>query len=260
MVIRTLIVDDERAERRSMRSMLRSDADIRVVGECDSGVAAVATIRRLQPELLVLAIGLPDVDGVSVLADLGVPSRAIVVFTSTSDRDVLRAFQAHATDYLVKPISEDRFRLALQTAKRRVWESRVESWARLGPALAPSSKLRAGAPDDSVDRSLLVIAIREGRVLLKQREVSWVGAEGDYVGVHVGRTTHTVRSTLGRFVGQLDSGLFAQIHRSTFVNLQGVRELQRSYRHEYVVILFDGTRLKVSRRYHPTLESRLAFL
>lgn len=262
-MIRTLIVDDERTERRGIRRMLRSDPEINVVGECDCGAAAVDSIRRLQPDLLLLSMGLPDVDGIAVLAAVGFPSRAVVVFTSTSDRDVLRAFQAHAADYLLKPISEDRLRGALQTAKQRVWESRVETWARQGTALVdvgPAPGHDAGTADGSVAPALLLVSIREGRLLVKQREVSWVGAEGDYVGVHIGRTTHAVRSTLGRFVAQLDPALFGQIHRSTFVNLQEVRQLQRSYRNEHVVILVDGTRLKVSRQYHPTLESRLASL
>lgn len=262
-MIRTLIVDGERAVRRSIRRLLRAEAEVTVVGEFDSGATAVAAIRRLQPELLFLAIGLPDIDGVSVLSEAGAASPAAVVFTSASDRDALRAFQAHATDYLVKPIGEDRFRAALQSAKKSVWEARVETWARHGALRIRGIRSEEYGTDVSTEvgaPGLLVISRPQGRLLLQQQEVSWVGADGDFVEVHVGRAAHAARSTFGRFVAQLDAELFAQIHRSTFVNLLKVREMQRSYRNEYVVILADGTRLKVSRRYHAALESRLASL
>ncbi len=258
-----MIVDEKAAARRSVRRMLRPDAEVTVVGEYDRGAGAAAAIRRLQPELLFLDIALPDIDGVSLFKELGPTAPPTVVFTSHSDCDAVRAFEVHATGYLLKPLSEDRFRATLQSAKRKVWESRVESWGRQGVALLRGARQErdSDAPDTDARHAILMVAVSgEGRLLLDQKDVSWVGADRDHVCVHVGRTQHVVRSTLESFTEQLNPHWFARIHRSTIVNLQQVRRLERFYRAEYIVILADGTRLKVSRRYHAPLESRLASL
>jgi two-component system LytT family response regulator len=263
VTIRTVIVDDEAASRQSVRRLLWSDAEVTVVGESDHGAGAVATIRRLKPDLLFLGIRRPEADGFRVIRDLGPAFQAVVVFTSTSKDHALKAFELHAADYLLKPLRAARFQQALAGAKRRVWESRVEGWGRQVAGFLPEAPPAAGGPDGGHEPATavhLLIPVSEGRLLLRQADVCWVGADGDHVQVHVGPVVHVVRDSLRRFATRLDPSRFIQIHRSNMVNLERVKQLQRFHRSKFAVILNDGTRLPVSRRCVAALESRLALI
>jgi len=166
----------------------------------------------------------------------------------------LRAFDVHALDYLLKPFTDDRFRQSLEQAKQLVRQGRLGDL---------SSKLAAlldhDEPAPPRPRYLDRLVVKSGGkvTLLPVGEIEWIDAEGDYVRIHVGKTWHLLRETMKNLEDQLDSARFVRIHRSTIVNLEKVKELQPFFRGEYVVVLHNGTTLKLSRGYRDNLEARL---
>jgi len=259
--IRTLIVDDEPAAREGMRHLLAGDCDVVLAGVCANGREAAAAIAAAAPDLVFLDVQMPELDGFSVLRRLDRASLPAVVFVTAHEQYALRAFEVHAIDYLLKPFSDERFREALERAKLQVRQGRLSelSWKLLaliqgyGPE-QPAVPVRRTGP-----KYLERLVIKSGgRVtLLRVGEIEWIDAEGDYVRIHVGKQWHLLRETMKRLEAQLDPGRFVRIHRSTIVNLERVKELQPFFRGEYVVVLHNGTTLKLSRGYREHLEAKL---
>jgi len=256
--IRTLIVDDEPAAREGMRHLLAADPEIEVAGECADGWQAAAAIRDAGPDLVFLDVQMPELDGFGVLREVDLERAPTVVFVTAYDQYALRAFEVHAIDYLLKPFTDERFRESLDRAKRQVRQGRLGDLS--GKLAALLQRYGAEAParpgrQRYLDR-LLVKA--SGTVtLLRVVEIDWIDAEGDYVRIHVGKSWHLLRETMKNLEGQLDPARFVRIHRSTIVNLEKVKELQPFFRGEYVVVLQNGTTLKLSRGYRENLERRL---
>jgi two-component system, LytTR family, response regulator len=260
--IRTLIVDDEPVARAALRALLGQDPEIEVIGECADGNSALEELERDPPELLFLDVQMPGMDGFEVLRRLEVPELLEVVFVTAYDEYALRAFDVHAVDYLLKPFSDDRFLLALARAKRQVHQRRLgevsnrlltllDSVGRSAAREAPGSPLGGQFLERLVIKS-------GGRVsILPVRDIDWVEAEGDYVRVHTGKLTHLLRETMKRLESQLDPARFVRIHRSTIVNVERIKELQPYFRGEYVVILHDGSSLKLARGYKEHMEATL---
>jgi len=252
--IRTLIVDDEPAARDGMRHLLAADPEIVLAGECSNGREAAAAIRDTAPDLVFLDVQMPGLDGFGVLREVGVDRAPAVVFVTAFDQYALRAFDVHAIDYLLKPFTDDRFRQSLEQAKQLVRQGRLGDL---------SSKLAAlldhDEPAPPRPRYLDRLVVKSGGkvTLLPVGEIEWIDAEGDYVRIHVGKTWHLLRETMKNLEDQLDSARFVRIHRSTIVNLEKVKELQPFFRGEYVVVLHNGTTLKLSRGYRDNLEARL---
>lgn len=257
--IRTLIVDDEPAARDAIRSLLAGDSDIRIVGECADGRSALRAIASTSPDLLFLDVQMPEMDGFSMLRQLDPARLPVVVFVTAFDQYALRAFDVHATDYLLKPFDDDRFREAVSRAKTSVRAGQLgrlseELRALLdGVSQPPAPATIPGGP------YLKRLVIKSGgRVtLLNVRDIDWIEAEGDYVKIHVGKAWHLLRETMKRLESQFDPARFVRIHRSTIVNVERLKELQPYFRGEYVVILQDGKSLKLSRGYKEHLESVL---
>ena len=253
--IRTLIVDDEPAAREGMRHLLAADPEIVLAGECSNGREAVAAIRDTSPDLAFLDVQMPELDGFGVLREVGVERAPAVVFVTAFDQYALRAFDVHAIDYLLKPFTDDRFRQSLDRAKQLVRQGRLGDLSRkLAALLDNDESARAPAPS-YLDR--LVVKSGGKVTLLPVGEIEWIDAEGDYVRIHVGKTWHLLRETMKNLEDQLDAARFVRIHRSTIVNLEKVKELQPFFRGEYVVVLHNGTTLKLSRGYRDNLEARL---
>jgi len=252
--IRTLIVDDEPAARDGIRHLLAADPEIVLAGECSNGREAAAAIRDTAPDLVFLDVQMPGLDGFGVLREVGVDRAPAVVFVTAFDQYALRAFDVHAIDYLLKPFTDDRFRQSLEQAKQLVRQGRLGDL---------SSKLAAlldhDEPAPPRPRYLDRLVVKSGGkvTLLPVGEIEWIDAEGDYVRIHVGKTWHLLRETMKNLEDQLDSARFVRIHRSTIVNLEKVKELQPFFRGEYVVVLHNGTTLKLSRGYRDNLEARL---
>ncbi len=259
--IRTLIVDDEPAARAGMRHLLARDPEIVVAGECANGGQAVAAIRDDAPDLVFLDVQMPELDGFDVLREVGVEDAPAVVFVTAYDQYALRAFDVHAIDYLLKPFTDDRFREALERAKRQVGQGRFGELSKNLAALletfgaAPVAIPAPGPRPAYLER--LVIKSGGKVTLLRVAEIDWIDAEGDYVRIHVGKAWHLLRETMKNLEARLDPARFVRIHRSTIVNLEKIKELQPFFRGEYVVVLHNATTLKLSRGYRANLEARL---
>jgi two-component system, LytTR family, response regulator len=259
--IRALIVDDEPAAREAIRALLAGDTDIHIVGECADGHTALRAIANTSPELLFLDVQMPEMDGFAMLRQLDPARLPVVVFVTAFDQYALRAFDVHATDYLLKPFDDDRFRDAVSRAKQSVRAGQLgrlsEELRALLDGVSPSAPApRTAAPGGPYLKRLVIKS--GGRVtLLNVRDIDWIEAEGDYVKIHVGKAWHLLRETMKRLEAQFDPARFIRIHRSTIVNVERIKELQPYFRGEYVVILQDGKSLKLSRGYKEHLESVL---
>ena len=236
--IRVLIVDDEPLARSSLRMLLRQDTDIESIQECGSGTEAVAQIRTARPHLVFLDVQMPECGGFEVLrmleADKPLP---VIVFVTAYDEYALRAFDAGALDYLLKPFVDARFHLAMQRAKEKIAAKEP-----LPPPETPRLMVRSA-----------------GQVAYVQvPDIDWVEAADYYVCLHVGTRSHLLRKSMAELEQELDPHIFCRIHRSTIVNLRRVRALQVDAAGEYEVILDGGQKLRLSRRFRKELQSRMS--
>ncbi len=250
MTLRVLIVDDEELARQRLRRLLEVEEDVEVIGEASDGRQAVESIRALRPDLVFLDVQMPEVDGFAVLDRLRPNVSPAVVFVTAYDDYALRAFDAHAVDYLRKPFDATRFQEAFARARRRLAGAEAEDRIRRLEALLTQIAAR---PQRSRDR---LMVRSDGRLyFIRLDDIDWIEAAGNYVKLHVGRDTHLMRETMAGIEKMLDSSRFLRIHRSAIVNLDRVREMQPWFSGEYTVILRDGTQLRLSRVYRDRLES-----
>ncbi len=231
----TIIVDDEPLARSNLAVLLRLDPTIEILAECGSGVDAPAIIRDLKPDLLFLDVQMPECDGFDVLELLGNDVPPAVVFVTAYDQYALRAFEAGALDYLLKPFDNARFDLALKRARQKI------------------------ALGKNLPRKLERLVIKNaGQVsFLKISEIDWIEAADYYACLHVGQRTHMLRRSISELEQDLDPSIFCRIHRSTIVNTDRIRGLTLNEDGEYEVLLENKTRLRLSRSYRKQLQSRL---
>ncbi len=269
-MIRVAIVDDERLARERLRRLAQAEPDLEVALVCRDGDEAVQGIVEERPELVFLDVQMPGRDGFGVvealLERLGSESLPTVVFVTAYQEHAVRAFEAQALDYLVKPFDDERFAATLARVRRRIGQERlgaaaaqfraVLGLARGGEGAAdPPSSACAEAPAGRLDR----IVLRTGdRVRLVAAEtVDWIEADGVYARLHLGEQSYLIRTAMHELEARLDGRRFARIHRSYIVNLDRVKELRELHRGEYEVVLADGTRLKLSRSRKSHLERQL---
>ncbi len=264
--IRVLIVDDEPLAREGIRLLLENESDIEVVGEAADGAEAIEAIESLRPALVFLDVQMPGMSGVEVLEKLDRANIPEVIFVTAYDQYALRAFEQHALDYLLKPFDDERFHDALVEARRRIRERGAD---RLGQRLmALLSEFRGAGEDSSPEGSVAAettspfahrLAVRtSGRIyFLRTEEIDWIEAADYYVKLHVGSKVHLLRESMRSLESRLDPTSFFRIHRSAIVNLDRVRELQPYFHRSRVLVMQDGTRLKLSRARRGTLESLL---
>jgi len=233
--IRAIVVDDEPLARSNLMVLLRRDSEMEIVGECGAGGEALREIRSAKPELVFLDVEMPEYDGFDVLEMLGGDLPPAVVFVTAYDKYALRAFEAGALDYLLKPFDNARFERVLERAKQRIAEGRS----------APRSK------------ELLAVKSAGQVVFLKISEIDWIEAADYYSCLHVGAKSHLLRRSLAELEQELDQSLFCRIHRSAIVKLDRVRGLKLNENGEYDVLLNTGSSLRLSRRYRKQLQSRL---
>jgi two-component system LytT family response regulator len=238
-MIRVLIVDDEPPSRRKVRHFLERDDEIGPIAEAGCGEDAIAEIRRFAPDLVFLDVHMPDMDGFAVIAASPEPRDFHVIFLTAYDQHALRAFDAEALDYLVKPVSPDRFERALERAKAQV-------------ALR-SGRASAATPRPFLRRMLVQAAGRE--VFLPVERIDWAEAARNYVNVHAGEETFVVRTTLERLFSELEPDQFARINRSQLVNLDRIREMQPWFHGERRIVLKDGRELTWTRRFRATFRA-----
>jgi len=233
--IRTMLVDDEPLARSNVAVLLRRDAEIEIVGECGSGMEALQEIRRLRPDLLFLDVQMPECDGFDVLELLGKDQPSVIVFVTAYDQYALRAFEAGALDYLLKPFDNARFELALSRAKQRIG--------------------MGGERPRKLER--LAVKIGGQMSFVKVSEIDWIEAADYYACLHVGSKSHLLRRSLAELEQDLDPREFCRVHRSGIVNLRRVRGLETNEDGEYDVLLDNGARVRLSRRYRKQLQDRM---
>ena len=233
--LRALIVDDEPLARSNLAVLLGQDPEIGIVGECGSGAEALGEIRVARPDLLFLDVQMPECDGFDVLELLGHDIPAAVVFVTAYDQYALRAFEAGALDYLLKPFDNARFELALSRAKQR-----VRAGSDRGKKLERFSIKSAGEVS-----------------FVKISEIDWIEAADYYACLHVGAKSLLIRRSMAELEEDLDRNQFCRVHRSSIVNLERVRGLKLGEDGEYEVLLENGTRLRLSRRYRKALQERM---
>jgi two-component system LytT family response regulator len=250
-MIKVIIVDDEALARSGIREYLDHEPDIDILADCTTGQEAIAEIRRCRPDLVFLDIQMPLGTGFEVLDALPPEEMPVVVFITAHDRHALEAFEAHAIDYLLKPVERSRFTIALERARAAIGYRQGSPWPERLRALLDEMR----SPPRFRER---LMVRGTGRVYLVAVErVDWIDSSGNYARLHIGKETHLLRETLSNLEQELDPERFCRIHRSTIVNLDRVVEMQPAGRGDQILILKDGTRLELSARHRESLERRL---
>lgn len=250
--IRAVIVDDEKPARRRLLSLLERRSDVEVVGVARDGHEAVSIVRSRAPDLLFLDIQMPELDGFGVLREIAPARMPITIFVTAYDQYAVRAFEAHALDYLLKPFSDERFEAALAHARESM-TARTQWTARVGGLLGAE-----GSADQGSEPLERVVVKAGGRVtFLAVKDLDWIDAAGVYLHLHAGDKMHLYRSSLVAFLQRLDQHRFVRVHRSTVVNTERIRELRPRGHGDFTIVLHDGRELTLSRAYRSQLEGWL---
>ena len=246
-----MIVDDEPLARERVRTLLKDFGEIAIAGMYGDPVEALEAIEARTPEVLFLDVQMPQIDGFALLEALGKDKQpAAVVFVTAHDRYALHAFDVNAIDYLLKPITKERFCEAVSRTLKRLAGSR-------GSHLEIERLLQALRKERHVEDRFAAWH-RGGIHVVRASDVDWFEADRNYVQMHVGKTAYSLRSTLNSVEQRLDPEVFVRVHRSSIVNLERLERLEPWFRGEYVAFLHDGTRVRVSRTYGTRLRRLLS--
>jgi two-component system LytT family response regulator len=249
--IRVLVVDDEAPARQRLVELLKKDPQVGAVLEAANGKAAVEIIRREDLDLVFLDVHMPELDGLHVIETVGAAAMPLTIFVTAYDQHAIRAFEANALDYLLKPFSDERWEAALARAKTRHDERNLREFGRsVLHMLATRSE-----PGRYVDR-LVVKGGGTTRFILVA-DIDWIEGAGVYVNLHVANKELLYRSALNELASHLDPLRFIRVHRSAIVNIESILQLQPISHGEFEIVLKDGHRLRVSRTYRIELEKRL---
>jgi two-component system LytT family response regulator len=252
--LRVIVVDDEPLARSGVAQLVRRDAELTVVAECADGRAALEAIERLRPDLVLLDVQMPELDGFEVLQQLDPRRLPAVIFVTAFDQFAVRAFEVHALDYLVKPFDDARFEAAMRRAKLELREGDGEQLTR---RLTGLLEQLAGSAAAQGFLSRIVVKMAGHVRFVRVEELDWIEAADYCAKLHSGDKVHVIRESLQALEQRLDPARFFRVHRSAIVNLDRVRELQPDPRGEHLVVLQNGTRLKLSRNRRGELENRL---
>jgi two-component system LytT family response regulator len=239
--MRTVIADDECLSRKKLLILLSSEEGINVAAECLDGKQAVEAVRLHKPDLLFLDIEMPDLNGFEVLEQISKEHLPVIIFTTAYDHYAIRAFEAHALDYLLKPFNQVRLHHSLERARAELLKSHEQNvQARL------LDMLNTTRPEPKPLRRLVIKTA--GRVVfLELNEIDWIEAAANYVRIHAGKDAYLLREGIGTMSAKLDSGRFVRIHRSFIVNINRIRELQPCENGEFIAVLRNGKELSCSR-------------
>jgi two-component system LytT family response regulator len=257
-VIRTLIVDDEHLARANIRLRLEGEADVEIVGEAADGFSAIRAIQKLSPDLMFLDVRMPRRGGFEILGRLQAKQRPLVVFVTAYDQYAAKAFETHAVDYLLKPISQSRFQEALRRVRSEL--SRTDTpREELADDPANVAEPAQGAADpltSSTPLRRLAVKVGDRFRLLKLEDVDWVESAANYVRLHVRDSSFLLRMTMDELEEKLDRQQFTRIHRSTIVNADRIIEISPTFNGDFDVLLRDRTMLRLSRAYRGRLLPR----
>jgi len=255
--IRVLVVDDEAPARKRLTDLLARDREVGRVLEAKNGVAAVTLIHEERPDIVFLDVQMPGVDGFGVIDALGAKNMPLTVFVTGYDQFALKAFEADAIDYLLKPFGDSRYELTMARVKRRLREIRADNSAGandFGPELLRLAARRA-TPGEFWE--WIVIKSGDTTRLIMTEDIDWIEAAGVYVTVHAGGKGFLYRAGLSSVASRLDPFRFIRIHRSSIVNLKSVAYLERRSHGEFEVRLKDGSHLTMSRTYRAEVQAML---
>ena len=247
MKIRTLLVDDQTTGLAVLRDMLAYEPDIEIVGTAASGRQAVESINQLAPDLVFPDVQMPVLDGFEVLAQIKLPRMPVIIFVTAHDDFALKAFEAHALDYLVKPCRLERLRSAVQRARQQIQSNQTGEIQQKLDGLLSDLMASAKYPERLAVKS-------NGRIVfLRLTDIDMVEAADNYVKLYVNNETHMLRETLTALEEKLPPDRFVRISRSTIVNVESVKELHPMFHGEYVVTLHNGIRATLTRGYREQL-------
>lgn len=262
MTLSVLIVDDEPLARSRVKGLLAREGDVREVLEAEDGEAAVRVLREARPDIVFLDVQMPGRDGFGVIEAIGPEQMPATVFVTAFDQHALRAFDVHAVDYLLKPFDDERFAQALAHARE---QRGLKAVARAASALRgvlddvvrDDSPTRRGGTGQSTaaaryaDRYTDRVMVKhEGRsYVVKLSDIRVIESDGNYVHLHDAKQKHVIRETLSALESRLDPTKFVRIHRRLIVNIEAVKELQPWFGGDQVMLLNDGTKLRVSRTF-----------
>ena len=250
MIIRVLVADDQPMARERLVSLLAAEPGVQVAATASTGPEAVESIRRAAPDLVFLDLQMPGMDGFKVIEAVGVDRMPPTVFVTAYDEYAVRAFEVQAIDYLLKPFGRQRFQSALARARKYLERDRQGELAQRLTEL-----LRTGRSEPANERLLVKSGGRVSFVDIDS--IDWVEAEGNYVRIHAGSQVHLMRETMNGFSARIGERRFFRIHRSRIVNVARVKELLIAGGGDYQVLLWDGTRLGLSRLYRDALQAQL---
>jgi two-component system LytT family response regulator len=249
--IRVLVVDDEPPARLRLVDLLRKDSEVSDIFVAEDGVTAVDMIQGELPSIVFLDVQMPDLDGFGVIEAVGNEQMPLTVFVTAYDRHAIRAFEADALDYLLKPFSDERFAMTIARAKSRLEDGGIRKFGQQVMQMIS----RLAVTHRRWDR--LVVKTDGITRFVRMNDIDWIEAAGVYVNLHMGGKELLYRVTLQDMVEKLDPMRFVRVHRSTIINVESIIELEPISHGEFEVLLKDGSRPRVSRSYRAELEKRL---
>jgi two-component system LytT family response regulator len=236
--MRVIVADDEPLARARLRRLLQQMHDVEIVAECTDGAAAAEAIRKLGPDAVFLDIQMPELDGFDVLAELGSTRPVAIIFVTAYDKHAIRAFEAQALDYLLKPVTAERLQVAVERARSQVRQTDID-----GKLAAILRDVRS--QPEWLER--IAVGSRGRIAFVSTEDITRIESAGNYARLFTGKENHLIRETLTGLESKLDPRRFVRIHRSTIVNVTAVRELRPWFAGDSIVVLRDGTEVTLSR-------------
>ena len=250
--IHVLVADDELPARQRLMDLLRRDDQVASVSEAADGETAAEMIQKQNPDLLFLDVQMPELDGLGVIDAIGAAQMPLTVFVTAYDQHAIRAFEANALDYLLKPFSDERFESTMTRAKARLDERSMKEF---GQRVMKMVSAAPAAPERRLDR--LVVKAGGTTRFIRVIDIDWIEAAGVYVTLHVGGKELLYRAALNDLAEKLDPRRFVRVHRSALINIESVLQLEPISHGEFEAVLKNGARTRVSRTYRVQLEKRL---
>jgi two-component system, LytTR family, response regulator len=248
MSIATLVVDDEPIARHAIVRLLRDDPDIELLGECGDGVSAVKAIRSQSPDLVFLDIQMPAINGMDVVATIGAARMPATVFVTAFEQYAVRAFEANAVDYLVKPFGRERFAESLLRVKKRLAAGEAMGGAASARIMQALDALRRR--DNHLER--IPVRIDEHITFVDVQDIVWIKASRNTVQIHLADSVHELRETMTALAERLDPKQFARVHRSAIINVRRVKAIHPWFNGYHVITMDTGQKLRMSRYQHET--------
>lgn len=249
--IRVLVVDDEPPARQRLADLLRKDSQVAEILEAENGKAAINVIKERRPDIVFLDVQMPELHGLGVIDAVGNQRMPFTVFVTAYDEHAIRAFEANALDYLLKPFSDERFEAAMARVKARLDERGMSEFARR------VLQMVAGEPGQEKWLDRLVVKSGGTTRFIRVEDIDWIESAGVYVNLHVGARELLYRAALHDLSEKLDPMRFVRVHRSAIVNIDRVSHLEPISHGEFEVVLKSGSRARISRTYRAELEKRL---